>query len=60
MPEKRSYYQNLAKERGYAPVDSVTAELSLLVAMDPQENSSKLQKARKAGVPIVSLEEWLG
>ena len=59
MPEKRSYYQKLAQERGYQPVDAVTAELSLLVAMDPQENSSKLQKARKGGIPIVSLAEWL-
>jgi len=33
MPEKRSYYENLARERGYHPVDTVTSSLSLLVAM---------------------------
>ena len=59
MPEKRSWYEAFARERGYNTADSVTKELSLLVAADPAENSSKLVKARKLGVKIVPLEEFL-
>ncbi len=59
MPEQRSYYEDLARKNGYEPVDSVTKELSLLVAADTSDNSSKLQKARKAGIKILSLDEWL-
>lgn len=59
MPEKRSFYEDLARERGYEPVDTVTATLSLLVADNPSGNSSKLQKARKNNVKIISLTEFL-
>ena len=59
MPEKRSFYEKLARERGYAPADSVTSSLALLVAADVNENSTKLKNARKFGVKIVSLEEFL-
>lgn len=59
MPEKRSFYENLARERGYRPVDSVTAALTLLVAADINDNSSKLRNARKYGVPILPLQEFL-
>ncbi len=59
MPEKRSYYENLARENGYEPSDSVNGNLSLLVCMDTNENSGKLQKARKNGVRIQQLDEWL-
>ena len=59
MPQKRSYYERLAKTRGWEPADAVTSSLSLLVAMDPAENSSKLVKARKLNIPVVSLSDWL-
>lgn len=59
MPEKRSYYEDIARARGLNPVDSVTAQLSLLVAADPSESSSKLQKAAKLGVSVQSLDQWL-
>ena len=60
MPEKRSFYHALAQERGYEPVEDVNSALSLLVADNPDSSSSKLEKARKAGIKIVSLEEWIG
>ena len=60
MPEKRSFYEKLAAENGYEAVDSVNSRLSLLVAMDPEENSSKLKKARSFHIPVMSLAEWLG
>ena len=59
MPEKRSYYEHLASENGYTAVDSVTKELSLLVAADPSASGGKLDKARKFNVKIISLDEFL-
>ena len=59
MPEKRSFYEKLASEHGYTPMDSVTAKLAVLVAADINDNSSKLKNARKLGVKIVSLDEFL-
>ena len=59
MPEKRSYYEVEARKRGYLPVDSAGRGLSLLVAADPQGASTKLDKARKLGIRIVTPEEFL-
>ena len=59
MPEKRSFYETLAQEHGYEPADSVNADLSVLVCMDVNENSSKLKKARKLNTRIVQLDDWL-
>lgn len=59
MAEKRSFYANLAKERGFEPSDSVTSSLSLLVANDPAAGGGKLAKAAKLGVRIVALYDWL-
>jgi DNA ligase (NAD+) len=60
MPEKRSFYEKLASEKGYVPMDSVNSKLALLVAADVNDNSSKLKNARRLGVKIVSLDEFLG
>ncbi len=59
MPEKRSFYEQLAAQRGFAPVSDVTKELSLLVAADPSASGGKLDKARKYGVKITGLDEFL-
>lgn len=59
MPEKRSYYEELARGAGYEPTDAVTSALSLLVAADDEIKSSKISKALKAGVKIMKLGEWL-
>ena len=59
MPEKRSFYEKLARERNLRPVDSVNASLSILVAADISGSSSKLTAARKHNVKILSLEEFL-
>jgi DNA ligase (NAD+) len=60
MPEKRSYYEELAKSRGYQAVDSVTKELTLLVANDVSESGGKLDKARKLKIEIQELNSWMG
>ena len=59
MPQKRSYYEKLAREAGYEPVDSVTRDLALLVAADPAASGGKLDNARKLGVRTIALEEFL-
>lgn len=59
MPEKRSFYENLAAKHGYEAVDSVSQSLSLLVTADISSNSSKTGKAKKLGIPIVELQEFL-
>ncbi|HBC86680.1 MAG TPA: hypothetical protein DCZ94_06990 [Lentisphaeria bacterium] len=59
MPEQRSFYENLASHYGYEPVDTVTKDLSLLVAADLSSASSKLDKAKNNGVKIMSLDDWL-
>ena len=59
MPEKRSFYEKLASKHAYKAVDTVTKELSVLVAADISSESSKIKKARSLGTKIISLEEWL-
>ena len=59
MPEKRDYYEKIAIERGFLPVDDVNKELSLLVVADLNSESSKSQKAKKYNVNVVDLNQWL-
>ena len=59
MPEKRSYYENLAKEHGYDSADSVTSSLSVLVTAEADSTSSKAVKAAKLGVKVMTLSDWL-
>lgn len=59
MPEKRSFYEKLARERGFEPKSSVTQDLNVLVCADPEGSSSKLKDARNYGVEIVALDKWL-
>ena len=60
MPEKRAYYESIAKAAGYDPVDSVTDALALLVAADPNAASTKISDAKRLSIPIQSLDLWLG
>ena len=59
MPEKRSFYENLARERNLRPVDTVSSTLTFLVAADPASGSSKLKAAARFNVTILSLDEFL-
>ncbi|MBO5763542.1 MAG: hypothetical protein J6R85_06680, partial [Lentisphaeria bacterium] len=59
MPEKRSFYADCAAQHQLQAVDTVTADLTLLVAADPAEQSTKLERARKLGVEIIAVEEFL-
>lgn len=59
MPREREYYRQLAAANGFSAVETVNSSLALLVAADLAEASSKLEKARKLGVEIRSLNDWL-
>ena len=59
MPEKRSWYENLARQHGYECSDSVSASLSLLVTAEADSNSSKAVKAAKLGIQVLPLADWL-
>ena len=59
MPEKRSFYEARARELGMQPVDTVTSALGLLVTAEPDSTSSKAVKAVKAGVRIITLQEFM-
>ena len=59
MPEKRSFYEELARSKGFEPVDTVSKELALLVAADLSGSGSKLTKAAKLGIKVVALAEFL-
>ncbi len=59
MPEKRSYYENIARKTGMRPVDSVTSSLDLLVTADLESGSSKIKNARKFGIKIITPDEFM-
>ncbi len=59
MPEKRSYYEELAATLGYDAVDTVTSGLALLVCDSLAAGSSKMRKAGKLGIKTVELPEFL-
>jgi DNA ligase (NAD+) len=59
MPEKRSFYESIAKSNGLKSADTVTKNLSLLIVADVNSTSSKVKKARNLGVEILALEDWL-
>lgn len=57
---ERSHLEDLARSRGYVPTDNATKSgCDLLVASDPASQSGKAAKARKFGIPIVSVEDFL-
>lgn len=59
MPEKRSYYETIAEERGLEPSKTVNKDLAILVCMDPESGSSKMVKAKKLGIKVISVDEFM-
>lgn len=56
----RSKLQRLATEIGLVPVSNVTASAcQLLVAADPDSRSGRAAKARKFGIPIAGVDDYL-
>lgn len=59
MENPRKYYENIAKEKGITPVSTVSSNLTYLVVADVNSNSSKMQKAKKYGTKILTVEEFI-
>lgn len=54
---KKSDYETPLESVGWALVDSVTRDTHFLVLADPDSGSSKAEKARKLGIPVISEAE---
>lgn len=59
MPNPRSYYEKLAENKGYHPINSVTKDLDILVTSEIDRKSSKINKAKKLNIKIITLDEFL-
>lgn len=57
MDKPRSEMEAIAKEKGFAPVDSVSKNLSMLVV--GEKAGSKLKKAQKLGIKVISEQEFI-
>lgn len=58
MEYKRSEMEKIAVEKGFIPMDHVDKNLNILVCADPNSGSSKLQKASKLGIKIISVTDF--
>ena len=59
LSKPKSYYQELIEKAGFSYSDSFNKDITYLVAADPDGKSSKLEKARKNSIPILSEQELL-
>jgi NAD-dependent DNA ligase len=58
-PMSRSDILEHARQSGWKAVDSLIQDLKVLVAEDPTLTTSKLQGARRKGIPVISYDEYL-
>ena len=58
-PIGRKELQKIIEDRGYEFSSTVTKTTDILLCEDPEGTSSKLQKARKNGITLMSYEEFL-
>ena len=59
MEYPRSKMEQIASEKGFVPVDHVDKNLNILVTADPNSNSSKIQKAKKYGIKVISETDFI-
>lgn len=59
MTHPRKVMEDMAKQKGYEPVSSVTRDLTTLVYADGESNSSKLKKAKEYGIQLFTESEFL-
>ena len=58
-PLTRPEIEELAVRNGFLPVSSVTRDCQLLVASDPASMSGKARQARRNGIPIMQVDEFI-
>lgn len=59
MEKKRSYYEKLALDAGFIPVNSVTKSLTYLVCQDLNSNKGKVKKAKTLGIKMLHINDFL-
>ena len=59
LTNPKSFYQTKIENAGHNYVDSLSSDVTHLVAADPSGGSSKLKKAAKNGVKVISEQELL-
>lgn len=59
MSQSRSVLQKMAQDAGAQTPSSVNSKVTHLVCADPESGSSKLKKAEKMGIEIISEEEFM-
>lgn len=59
LSKPRNYYKQLFESKMYNFDDSVTKKTDYLVTDNPNDTSSKLEKARKYGIKIITEEELM-
>jgi DNA ligase (NAD+) len=57
---KKADYEAPLLAAGYSLVDDVVHDLAFLVLADPSSSSSKVEKARKLGVQVISEDQLQG
>lgn len=51
--------ENIATQAGMRPLRTLTKRCQVLVAADPMSQSGKARTARKRGIPIISIEDFI-
>jgi NAD-dependent DNA ligase len=59
LSQPKSHFEKLIRAKGHDYTDTFGKEVTHLVAADPDSGSSKLQKARKMNMPVISEPELL-
>jgi DNA ligase (NAD+) len=57
-PKGRKELIKEIEDKGYTFIDGITKETDILICEDTNGNSSKLQKAKKLGIKLISYEEF--
>ena len=59
LSQPRAYYQKLIEQHGATLSSSVSANTTAVVTPDPASTSSKVKKAHKLNVPLITEQELL-
>ncbi len=59
LSRPKSHFEQLIRAKGHGYTDTFSKDVTHLVSADPNSGSSKLQKAKKAGIPVISEAEFL-
>jgi DNA ligase (NAD+) len=58
VPNGKEYWHQLALQHNYVTSDNVTKELTYLICDNPDSTSSKVQKAKKYGINVITTDEF--